>query len=123
MSGRRAVGRFGLGADARSAPPLTYSNATSNIAPIASRLTMVSVPNQARSETRIGISFPISPSQYLKKMLNKQTIKAKNVTPSISAAAMIMAVWTLLATSGCRAMLSTAEEPLCADALALANDH
>ena len=35
-------------------------------------------------------------------------ISAKNVTPSISAAAMIMAVWMLPAVSGWRAMLSTA---------------
>ena len=56
-------------------------------------------------------------------MLSKQTIKAKNVTPSISAAAIIMAVWMLLATSGCRAMLSTAEAADLADAEAGAEDH
>ena len=33
---------------------------------------------------------------------------AKNVTPSMSAAAMIIAVWMFPAISGCRAMLSTA---------------
>ena len=36
-------------------------------------------------------------------------IRAKNVTPSISAAAMIMAVWMFAAVSGWRAMLSTAD--------------
>ena len=36
-------------------------------------------------------------------------IRAKNVTPSIRAAAMIMAVWMLPAISGWRAMLSTAD--------------
>ena len=36
-------------------------------------------------------------------------ISAKNVTPSISAAAMIIAVWMLPAVSGWRAMLSTAD--------------
>ena len=40
------------------------------------------------------------------------TIRAKNVTPSIMAAVMIMAVWMLPATSGWRAMLSTAHEPI-----------
>ncbi len=35
-------------------------------------------------------------------------MSAKNVTPSISAAAMIMAVWIFPAISGWRAMLSTA---------------
>src|SRR5262249_42901313 len=34
-------------------------------------------------------------------------IRAKNVTPSISAAAMIIAVWMFPAISGCRDMLST----------------
>ena len=41
-----------------------------------------------------------------------QTISAKNVTPSISAAATIMAAWMFPATSGCRAMLSTAAAPI-----------
>ena len=36
-------------------------------------------------------------------------ISAKKVTPSISAAEMIMAVWMLAAVSGWRAMLSTAD--------------
>src|SRR5512135_443342 len=40
---------------------------------------------------------------------SRMMISAKNVTPSISAAAMIMAVWMLPAVSGWRAMLSTAE--------------
>ena len=40
------------------------------------------------------------------------TTKPNRVTPSIMAAVMIMEVWMLLATSGWRAMLSTAQEPI-----------
>ena len=44
--------------------------------------------------------------------LMMHTIKANRVTPSSMAAVMIMAVWMLPATSGWRAMLSTAQEPI-----------
>ena len=44
-----------------------------------------------------------------KSTCSKMMISAKNVTPSISAAAMIIAVWMLPAISGWRAMLSTAD--------------
>ena len=51
-----------------------------------------------------------------------QTIRPKNVAPSISAAEMIIAVWMLPATSGCRAMLSTAQRADLADAESGADD-
>jgi len=46
---------------------------------------------------------------YIKKPM---TISAKNVAPSIRAAAMIMPVWTLPATSGWRLIASTAMPPI-----------
>jgi hypothetical protein len=42
----------------------------------------------------------------------KQTTRAKKVTPSIKAAETIIAVWMFPATSGCLAMLSTAQDPI-----------
>ena len=51
-----------------------------------------------------------SPHIYL--LNNMQMISAKNVAPSINAAEISIAVWMLLAISGCRAMLSTAFAPM-----------
>ncbi len=44
--------------------------------------------------------------------MNITTIRPKNVAPSIRAAEIIIAVWIFPATSGWRAMLSTAQEPI-----------
>ena len=57
---------------------------------------------------RPASAAPRLPRRRPIRLWSRMMIRAKNVTPSISAAAMIMAVWMLPAISGCRAMLSTA---------------
>src|SRR5271157_1304109 len=75
--------------------------------------TKIGGPGPPRGEDRAKQRVGKSASSLARK--SDQTIicssSAKNVTPSISAAAMIMAVWMLPAISGWRAMLSTAALP------------